>query len=526
MIARRSLPQLVLLVLLPALPGAGFLLLRARADWDPMAVAPEADFYIVSTVSLVSVLLAAVASIAALRLASVRVLLLALAFISLAAVFSVHGLSTPGILLRGASEAVSADASETSTGVADGYYGLELEGDSAASADGSGSGGGHGSGPYHLTGFSARMAILLAAAFVAASAIDLPGRVSRTVIRARVAIIGLWAAALVAFGYVAPRFPEVIPPRIMSEELFLKGTLVAVLALTAFAAVRYFAGFRRSGLPMYGAVAVASVLMFEAQLSMHFTPVWRYSWWLYHLQLLFSVTAICWGLFIEYARGRSPLYAMEGLTLRDPVEQVRAGYADVVTALAASLEARDGYTLGHGERVSALAVMIGHEMRLPAGRLRAMAQGALLHDVGKIGIPDSILHKTGKLTADEYEVIQGHPAHGDSILAEAFGGSVERAVVRHHHERFDGCGYPDGLAGEAISIEVRIVAVADIYDALRSARSYREAWDRDEGLGLIRSEARQYFDPDVVDAFFAVVERWETKFSADHERYTPSRYAG
>ena len=154
-----------------------------------------------------------------------------------------------------------------------------------------------------------------------------------------------------------------------------------------------------------------------------------------------------------------------------------------------------------------------------------MAQGALLHDVGKIGIPDRILHKIGKLTADEYAVIQGHPAHGDSILAEAFAGSVERAVVRHHHERFDGRGYPDGLAGEGIPLEARIAAVADVYDALRSARAYREAWERDDGLDLIRSEAGQHFDPDAVDAFFAVVDRWEAKFSADHERYAPSRYA-
>lgn len=277
MIARRSLPQFVLWVLLPAFPGAGFLLLLARPDWDPTAVAPEAHFYIVSTVSLVSVVLAAFATAAALRLASVRVLLLALAFISLAGVFSVHGLSTPGVLLRGVSEAASADATETNAGVADGYYGLQAEGDGAASADPSGSRGGRASGPYHVTGFSARMAILLAAAFLAASAIDLPERLSRMVIRARVAIIGLWASALVAFGYVALRFPAAIPPRVMSEELFLNGTLVAVLALTAFAAVRYFAGFRRSGLPMYGAVAIGSVLMFEAQLSMHFTLVWRYS---------------------------------------------------------------------------------------------------------------------------------------------------------------------------------------------------------------------------------------------------------
>ncbi len=103
---------------------------------------------------------------------------------------------------------------------------------------------------------------------------------------------------------------------------------------------------------------------------------------------------------------------MEGLTLRDPVEQIRAGYADVVTALSASLEARDGYTLGHGERVSALAVMIGHEMRLPAGRLRAMAQGALLHDVEKIGIPDRSL-----AVPQRRHVASGDHVHHDTLDA-------------------------------------------------------------------------------------------------------------
>lgn len=311
----------------------------------------------------------------------------------------------------------------------------------------------------------------------------------------------------------------------MLEPIFVDGSLVAVVALAAFAAHRYFHGFRRSGLPMYGAVALGSILIIQAQLGMQYGVKFHGTWWLYHVMLLVGFSGIGWGLFIEFARGISPMKAIEGLTLEDPIEQIQAGYTDSITSLAAALEARDGYTLGHGERVAALAVLIGQELKLSPEGLRAMYQGALLHDVGKIGVPDRVLHKVGRLSDDEFDFIKGHPARGESMLKAAFDGPTELAVIRHHHERLDGAGYPDGLAGNEIPLEARIAAVADVYDALRSARSYRPAWTPEEAQQHIRENSRTHFDPTCVTAFFNVVGHWEQRFSSPNAPYVEHRDA-
>lgn len=123
-------------------------------------------------------------------------------------------------------------------------------------------------------------------------------------------------------------------------------------------------------------------------------------------------------------------------------------------------------------------------------------------------MPDAILCKPDALTSDEFDVIRGHPAQKAAMLA-AFEGPVERAVIRHHHEWFDGTGDPDGLAGEAIPLEARIAAVRDVYDALRSDRSYRAAWSRDDAEALIHQESGTHFDPRYVRAFAALVDRFE-----------------
>ncbi|MBT5774215.1 MAG: HD-GYP domain-containing protein, partial [Dehalococcoidia bacterium] len=154
---------------------------------------------------------------------------------------------------------------------------------------------------------------------------------------------------------------------------------------------------------------------------------------------------------------------------------------------------------------------------------RALSQGALLHDVGKIGVPDAILHKPGPLTDQEFAVIQEHPIRGDEILSSSNGATIERAVVRHHHEQFNGNGYPDHLVGDAIPLEARIAAVADVYDALRSARSYREAWSRDRATAQIEQDAGTHFDPRCVAAFLVAVPEWERTFAADGAIYYERR---
>jgi len=459
--------------LMAGLPAFTFLWLKNHPAIDHTFAAPTGHFYVVSVVSVMSAALALISAIGAVRTANARIVLLALSFTTMAGMFAVHGLATPGFLVDRQFTAV--------------------------------------------LGFSARMSLLLSAMFLALSALDLPRWLSERIVRWRVPILGGAVAALFAYGAGGLTWPEYIPPRVMNEQLFLRGTLAAVLALSLYSAVRYYEGYRRAALTLYGAVALGSLLLFEAQVAMHFGVVWQSSWWVYHFALFGAFGAILVGVAVEVARGTSPIVAFEGLTLSDPLAQIQAGYTRVVSAFAASLEARDGYTHGHGKRVAALSVLMGEQVGLAPWRLRGLAQGALLHDIGKIGVPDGILRKPGALTDEEYEEIKHHPERGAVMLSAAFSGEVELAVIRHHHERFDGTGYPDRLSGSAIPYEARIATVADVYDALRSARAYRGPWDRSMALDYMREQAGTHFDPTCVDAFFAVVDHWELQFSAEAE---------
>lgn len=159
-----------------------------------------------------------------------------------------------------------------------------------------------------------------------------------------------------------------------------------------------------------------------------------------------------------------------------------------VRVLVNAVEAKSPYTRGHSERVMLLSTVIGQELGLSEATIETLARGAMLHDIGKIGIPDSILEKPGKLTETEFDVIKMHPVIGDLMLANVPEMESIRHIVRHHHEKLDGSGYPDNLRGSEIQIEARIVAVADIYDALLSNRSYRAGMNPTQAMELLFAE--------------------------------------
>ena len=187
--------------------------------------------------------------------------------------------------------------------------------------------------------------------------------------------------------------------------------------------------------------------------------------------------------------------------VREQSERMEQLFVDGLLTIANAVETRDGYTGGHVERVTLYAVATGAALGLGAEELRSLAVAGLLHDVGKIGIPDHVLTKPGRLTDDEYRVMQRHPTIGAAILesspflAEAVPG------VLHHHERWDGGGYPNGLTGEDISLEGRILAVVDAYDAMVTTRPYRERRPAGAAVEELRRCAGTQFDPGVVDAF-------------------------
>lgn len=176
-------------------------------------------------------------------------------------------------------------------------------------------------------------------------------------------------------------------------------------------------------------------------------------------------------------------------------------------ALMRALDAKDPYTCGHSHRVAALAMLMARELGLKPDEQYSLHLAALLHDIGKIGMPDSILNKSAGLKDYEFDIAKDHPVVGSQIIGEIEELSEVASAVRHHHERFDGSGYPDGLKGEAIPFFARILSIVDTYESLVSTRVYRKATDKDQALAEIRNYSGIQFDPELVKTFIKVMER-------------------
>jgi putative nucleotidyltransferase with HDIG domain len=181
--------------------------------------------------------------------------------------------------------------------------------------------------------------------------------------------------------------------------------------------------------------------------------------------------------------------------------QLHEANLDALYMLAVASEAKDEDTGQHVRRIQRLAVALAGELGVPRASAEAMGLAAILHDVGKIHVPDQILKKPGPLTAEERAEMQQHTLTGERILSNKPFFATARSIARSHHENFDGSGYPDGGAGEAISLEARIVRVADVFDALTSRRVYKEAWPVDRAAAEIAARRGVAFDPNVADAF-------------------------
>ncbi|HEY3477135.1 MAG TPA: HD domain-containing phosphohydrolase [Anaerolineales bacterium] len=181
-------------------------------------------------------------------------------------------------------------------------------------------------------------------------------------------------------------------------------------------------------------------------------------------------------------------------------EELEITYDQTLTALMSALDARDRETEGHSTRVSRLTCLLAEEIGLDGQQLKAIERGALLHDIGKIGISDRVLHKPGKLTDDEWKVMRIHPDIGARIVEGIPFLQESLSIIRYHHERWDGSGYPIGLKGEEIPIQARIFAVADVFDALTSRRSYRSKSSADEAIQYMKEQSGTLFDPMIVEA--------------------------
>ncbi|MBC7339097.1 MAG: HD-GYP domain-containing protein [Firmicutes bacterium] len=242
-------------------------------------------------------------------------------------------------------------------------------------------------------------------------------------------------------------------------------------------------------------------------------PFWQtwaanYKWAAPNFLGLVPLGAVLAQLYLQVGAASLALAVLPLLVARQSFQRyldVREAYVQTMAALTSALDAKDAYTRGHCDRVAELAMAIGRELHLSEDKLELLAHVGRLHDVGKIGIRDAVLKKPGLFTPGEYGEMQMHVLLGAEIVERISLLGEGTKWVMHHHERFDGLGFPGGLHGEEIPLGARIIAVADAYDALTSDRPYKKALSRDEALAEMRRCAGGQFDPALVEVLAKVV---------------------
>jgi len=201
-------------------------------------------------------------------------------------------------------------------------------------------------------------------------------------------------------------------------------------------------------------------------------------------------------------------------------ERIQRLISNAVMALASVVEQRDPYTAGHQKRVSEIATAIGRELKLPVGVIGAISMAALVHDIGKVSVPSEVLSRPGRLSPVEMNMVKGHVESGYEILSKIEFDQPIARIVREHHERLDGSGYPKGLKGDEITLEARVIAVADVVEAIASHRPYRPALGLTRAKAVLTADRGTAYDADVVDAFLRVAEKQPALFDPNGQTQT------
>lgn len=428
---------------------------------DPLLVMPRGHFYIVSIVAILSTIIAITVGVAGNRLRNIKITFLSLTFVSLAGMFSLHGLSTPHFILP-----------ET-----------------------------------HLSPVAAQLSMLLATIWLWLSSLPSDHKIVESLSRKQSILLPVWITIMGVFGVVSMYHPHIMDflPIDLKPINWIITTVTMVLNI--FTITRYYQTYRFSRFPLQISIVYSAGWFILAQFIMVTGEHWKLSWWIYHFLLLASMIIMLFGLVKQYAAKGTFLDALRALFTNDPFERITSSISPSVKALVMATEKKDLYTVGHTFRVTMYALKLGEELHVKPEELRALAQGTLVHDVGKISIPDAVLNKPGKLTSEERYVIEAHPVYGYEMCKGLGFMKEELSIIRSHHEKWDGSGYPDKLKGEEIEFLARIVAVADVYDAITSVRSYRKAWTHEDAMEFLVSQKGIHFDPICVDAWVSLCER-------------------
>jgi putative nucleotidyltransferase with HDIG domain len=387
-----------------------------------------------------------------------RAVLVGSAFCVMAALLTLHGLTTPGVL-------------------------VEMNG---------------------VVAFTGGATLPVGGAILALSVLPVlrrPEVVKPILVLLAVALVGIAALGIAAIlePNLVPNVPETGSPLAWTVLIVGLG-FYAVLAFRAFRT--YLLTHRVADLVVVvGIVWLTSAL--AASLLLGYSDL---GWWLGHGFEIVGIALVGIPVAADLLRTVPSRPLVGDLRGADLVAAEEAFLGSQVRSLMVALANKDEYTEEHTRRVALRAVQVGGELGLASPQLRSLAVGGLLHDIGKLRCPDEILKKPGPLTDDEYNVVRGHAEAGRKLLKElgGFGETVLR-LVRSHHERLDGSGYPQGLTDPEIELDTRILAVCDVYDALRSARVYREAWSHERAMALLRGAAGDEFDTRCIEALERVL---------------------
>jgi HD-GYP domain-containing protein (c-di-GMP phosphodiesterase class II) len=454
----------LLLIGVLALPAAVLLASRSVPGLDPAFESPRFHLFIVSGIAACALVLALAAAVVAYRDGRGGPLLLAIGCVCVGTLMLAHGLTTPGMLGQ----------------------------------------------PMNMwVGRLGSLALIGFASCLALATWNEGGAIGRLAARApalslAIAITGLvLAAALIVLDPTLLSGTQPVPAEDLIRTVLLGASSISLFVTGSI----HWRRWRLSRDFIELSLVLASWLSMSAILSLGFGMLWRLSWWDYHAYLLAGFTATAWAVIAEYRRSRSLGQAVSGISVHDPLEQIARGHPEALDTLIGAVEAKDPYTHGHSSRVAELSTRIGITLGLEPEMLRSIHQGASLHDVGKISVPDRILNKPAALSDEEFEAIKEHPVVGCGLAQRAPSLRASLTAIRHHHERWDGSGYPDRLERDEIPLAGRIVGVADVWDALTSDRAYRPAWDPERAITHIAEGAGSLFDPECVEAFLHLMEQ-------------------
>jgi HD-GYP domain-containing protein (c-di-GMP phosphodiesterase class II) len=418
----------------------------------------EMHFYSVGFSALVAAAAALGLTIVGARRSDTRTVLVGTAFAVMASLLALHGFATPGIWF----------------------------GDNGVIA---------------LTGGATLPA---GALILAMSVLPLPHVLQS--VRPLLVLEGILLVVVLGLGFSALVWPSLVPSVPAPNSNSAMALLVVGLAAYGLLALRALRTFLLTQRALDLVVVVGLVWLATALVPALTMDYSQLGWWIGHEVELDGILLVGIAVAIDLARAAQSRPLAGDLRGADLVAAEDIFLGSHVRALTVRLADKDEYTERHTRRVALLAVQVGEQLGLSGTRLRTLAIGGLVHDIGKLSVPDGILKKPGALDDDEYEVVQGHPEWGNKLLNELGGFSqAVRQLVRDHHERLDGGGYPRGLKAEEIDLDTRILTVCDVYDALISKRVYRPAWTQEESLALLRREAGTAFDERCVAALEQVV---------------------